>query len=393
MIVLLWIAIGVTLNFSAGARHADFALAWWPWGAEASAARAYELAQVEPQNRNREARLAEAEALATRALRREPVNVVAARTLGFVAAQRGQETQADQWFRYAHALSRRDVPTEMWTIERSVERGDTREALDHYDHALRTSRAAGDILFPILQVAVEDPAVAGPLGDLLARRPDWGFAFLETAIPQMKNPAAIQTMIQRARLDARLPREQWAVELVLNRLVQLKAYDTAISLLPLVSGRPALSRQLLEDGNFESEASISPFGWVLATDYSLGSFKTLDDRGNHVLTLRSSGGRGGQVAYQFIRLLPGAYTVSGVVGGSGSDRDGVPRLRVNCADSAWYWEGPLPQAGDQPVRFTLPFTVPERCAAQYLTVRMASGADRDAWIDELEIGQAATRGR
>ena len=100
--------------------------------------------------------------LAWLALRQDPTAVRAAITLGLSAQLGGEINGARRLFAYAQALSRRELQTQLWAIEDAVSRDDITGALRQYDIALRTSRKAPDLLFPVLASA--NPRKPVPIG-------------------------------------------------------------------------------------------------------------------------------------------------------------------------------------------------------------------------------------
>ncbi|HEX8553575.1 MAG TPA: hypothetical protein VF695_02605, partial [Sphingomonas sp.] len=116
--------------------------------------------------------------LARLALRQDPTTIQAVTTLGFQAQLRGELPQARRLFAYAQQLSRRDLQTQLWAIEEAIRRGDVPGALHQYDTALRTSKIAPEILFPILASAMAEPAVRQGLVATLARDPAWAALFI-----------------------------------------------------------------------------------------------------------------------------------------------------------------------------------------------------------------------
>ncbi|MFM9977259.1 MAG: hypothetical protein ACKVOP_04350 [Sphingomonadaceae bacterium] len=145
-------------------------------------------------------------ALAERSLARSPTNGVAARVLGFVAAQEGDLPAAFGAMRFAHALTRRDLATELWLIEYHVQRDDVPRVLKHFDAAASTSQQAMGTLFPILITAVEDDRLVMPIADTLKRDPWWSQSLLRGMADQSTAPDNVW------RLFAELSRSGIAIQ-------------------------------------------------------------------------------------------------------------------------------------------------------------------------------------
>ena len=112
--------------------------------------------------------------LAKQALRQDATAVAAVATLGINAQIRGETSRARRIFAYSRLLSRRDLRTGLWSIEDAVGRGNIDQALRNYDITLKTSRAASDLLFPVLSGAIDNAAIRDGLVPILATRPLWG---------------------------------------------------------------------------------------------------------------------------------------------------------------------------------------------------------------------------
>jgi hypothetical protein len=96
------------------------------------------------------ATLAKVEAMAKQSLREGALNPVAIRLLGYVADVRGDREKARELMLLSQKVSRRDFGTQLWLIEDAVARDDKKQALFHYDIALRTTPSSFPILLPTL---------------------------------------------------------------------------------------------------------------------------------------------------------------------------------------------------------------------------------------------------
>src|SRR5688572_1223087 len=167
MLLLLWFVTAVTMAGVFQSVQPELALRLLSVDARAKANRAQEAITSDV----RHPKVAEAQAFATSALRRDPTAVNAVTALGILSAMRGDAAGAERAFRYAQRLSRRNRVAQLWWIEREVADNDIEGALGHYDVALRTSRGMRGTLFPILMNAVSDPAIATAVNRLLRQNP------------------------------------------------------------------------------------------------------------------------------------------------------------------------------------------------------------------------------
>ena len=163
--------------------------------------------------------------LARVALQDEPTAVAAATTLGFQAQIEGDIPKTRRYFAYAQELSRRDLPTQLWAIEDAVSRGDVAGAIHNYDIALRTSRMAPDILFPILATAIDDAQVRSRVAMTLLAQPSWGPNFLTYASVHADPRTAARLFGGLGR--AGMPVSSTATSAVVDRLIAIGAVDDA----------------------------------------------------------------------------------------------------------------------------------------------------------------------
>jgi O-antigen ligase/tetratricopeptide (TPR) repeat protein len=381
-VALGWLAIGVT-QAAVDGRMRPNQVAWWPLDADAHANRAARV--LESGARIPPAALAGATADAQAALQREPVNAVAARTLGLLAARRGNEAQANRLMRYSEMLSRRDLLTQLWMIESNVQRNDIGEALRHYDRALRTSDGARDLLFPILIDAAASPAVTPQLGRLLAARPAWWEAFVTRLVTEGRSPMAIEAIILATRLDPAIAGERSLLGAAVNRLTQLGDYQRALDLYRRAGGT---GNALVRNGNFEADNRFAPLDWVLGDSLGAGGMMQpgLPGGGRALLMVVEPGSSGGTVARQLLVLPAGAYRFTALAGRvSGEDR---PRITLTCVRSnAALFDLRLPASGPGGQTIGQDFTVGgAACPAQWLIIAASQPTgDEGPWIDRISV--------
>lgn len=383
----LWLIIPMTYATAVGSRKAAEAERWWPQS-EAGL-----LARAEPAFSGRldRARLDHVEAGAVAALNRQPVSAAAARVLGMVAAAKGDQARARRAFAYGETLSRRDLPTQLWLIEDAVQRNDIGAALTHYDRALRTSHRSAELLLPILVGAASDPAIARPLARIAAARPPWWQQFAERLGREGAAPA-IMMVGPAFRLSPDASPDRALLEIMLDRLYQLRAYDQAYTFYRRAVP-PAEGAALIRDGGFEQARHLGPFEWVLTQESGLTAVQSQEgQRPGNVLAIEVADARGGTVARQLLLLPPGPYRLQAVAGNSSGDELERPAFSLRCASQAdrEFARLSLPEAGPGGRRFSATFVVPPGCRSQWLTVQSGgrmnlSAAYSRPWLDDLAI--------
>lgn len=387
----IWAVLAATMSFTIGARSPGLLPGWGLSTAEVKAATAAGIVQSRPSPQE----IARARTLAEAALRREPVNVTASRTLGFVALFQRDEAKAARLFRYAESLSRRDLPTQLWLIESRVARNDIQGALRHYDRALRASTSSRDLLEPILIQASADPAIGQPLAALLAVRPPWWTSFTERMIATEAPPtAALGLIVRRLRLDPSNDYERGLLAGALNRLVESGAYRLAYAIYREARGGAPPRTELVRNPDFSLESAIPPFEWQLHDTPGLAAVTEARDGAPEGLALSiiAENGRSGEVARELLMAPAGEYRLTAVAGAVPADEQARPAISVVCAGEggAALARLRLPAAASSPARIAHRFRVPPSgCPAQWLRIESGASVDRSEelppWVASLSV--------
>jgi hypothetical protein len=307
-----------------------------------------------------------AEQAARLALKQDPTAVRAVATLGLSAQLRGDATLARRLFAYAQALSRRELQTQLWAIEDAVGRDDVPGVLKHYDIALRTSKTAPDLLFPVLASAVSDPAIRTALVKTLAPEPGWSESFIAYVTshgPDPRSTAALFLGLRRVGVvvpeSARAP--------VIHALIAGGLLDEAWRY--YASARPGADRRASRDPQFVIDTqSPSLFDWVPVND---GSVTTSIQRseGGGVFDFAAPASVGGSLLQQMQLLPPGTYRIVGHSSGIEQETGARPYWALSCRqDGRELGRVPLPNSTQAGGRFIGNFAVPANCPVQMLTL-------------------------
>lgn len=116
-----------------------------------------------------------------RAVMHSPINRGTVRILGVDAAVRG-DAAADRIMAVADQLSKRDAGTQLWMIERAVQRNDVTAAITHYHYALTVHPRLEPVLFPILTNAISEEPIRAALRPYIRRQVRWVSPMLFHAI-------------------------------------------------------------------------------------------------------------------------------------------------------------------------------------------------------------------
>ena len=319
--------------------------------------------------------------LARDALVAEPTAVNALTVLAFQAELRGDEAARDRIFRYATALSRRELKSQVWAIEEAVTRGDIAGALRVYDLALRTSGEARGLLFPVLTAALAEPRVRSELIKVLAGTPTWTTPFVVYATGNSPDPAATVQFLEDAR-SIGLPVTAEMQSGLVNALVARQQFDEAWSY--YASFRRGVRRDRSRDSDFALEVDArAAFDWVPGTDPGISSAILPSQQGG-VLDFSLSPGASGVIVRQTQLLPPGSYTLSGRSSGVGATGQSRPFWTLTCADGRELGRVSLSNSSSSRADFAGRFTIPQGCAVQTLMLVGRSSNEMSGVSGQIE---------
>lgn len=309
--------------------------------------------------------------LARLALTQDATAVEALSVLGLQAQMRNEVGDARSIFRYSRELSRRELRPQIWAIEEAVMRGDVNGALDEYDIALRTSKNAQDLLFPVLASAIAQPTVRRELLKLAADGPVWVEDFVDFVARRNIDPSAAAQFYREGEA-IKLPVDDGDRAIVVNSLLArnnaTEAWDYYKSF------RPEAERERSRDPSFAGESSPTAFDWVTINDRGVSASI---DRGAQGGTLFFSAPStvGGAVLRQVQLLPPGTYRLTGRSTGIMQPARSLPYWELNCRGGARLGRLEVPSSTDDSGQFGGTFNVPANCPVQSLTLIIRSSND------------------
>jgi hypothetical protein len=328
--------------------------------------------------------------LARLALAQDATAVGALSVLGLQAQLRGETDQARRLFAHSLALSRRELRPRIWAIEEAVSRGDIREALRSYDVALRTSRRAPDLLFPVLASAIGEPKVRAALLELMKVRPSWEPAFIEHVRASTLNPgAAVLFFDEGAR--AGLPVLDRHRTGVVNNLLASGSHEQAWSYYS--SFRRGAEPRRSRDPNFAQFIEApAPFDWIAINSAGV-SASVRPDKANGMVEFAASPTTGGAVLQQMQMLPVGSYRLSGRSSGIEQPDRSLPYWALACSDGRELGRVVVPNSADRGGAFSGTFEVPSDCPIQTLTLVARASDELGGVSGEIHRAELAPIGR
>ncbi|QPQ54416.1 hypothetical protein IC614_08655 [Allosphingosinicella flava] len=322
----------------------------------------------------------DADRLASQALRRDPTSVPAIVALAFSAEIQGNKELARRLFTYSNTLSRRDLRTRLWLIEDAVAQENIPAALEHYDVALRTSRSARALLFPILASAIDVPDVNVQLANTLAKNPPWRLDFVEYAAVNAPPNACLQLFRRLTSAGVAVP--STASQNLLSSLVKASLFEEAWSF--YASLRKGVDRTRSRDRNFATEVQFVPFDWEVA-DGASGISASIQRKGKQgIFDFFAPPSVGGLLLRQLQLLTPGPYVIEGRSVGIDQPPQSRPYWALSCLNGQELGRVTLPPSSHNDGSFTGRFIVPPGCDVQFLSLLARPSTSITGVVGEID---------
>lgn len=306
-----------------------------------------------------------ADDVARLALRQDPTAVPAVATLGINAQLRGDTATARQIFAYSEMLSRRDIRTRLWAIEDAVSRGDILATLRNYDIALRTSRMAPDLLFPVLVTAISDDDVRSALVRTLAQRPAWGEQFVAYVSGNGPDARATARLFE-ALQQRKIVQSEGATAALIARLLVEGHVDDAWRYYSSIT--PEVDRRRSRDPEFVANRTTpSLFDWNPVGDSGIAATIQRGERGG-IFDFSVPSSLGGPLLEQMQLLPPGTYVLEGRSIGLDQPDTTLPYWTLHCGEGRELGRVVVPVSAHDNGRFTGRFRVPADCPIQHLVL-------------------------
>jgi hypothetical protein len=353
-----------------------------PWDGQITAAHVRQRFTLSPES----AHNSQTARLARLALRQDATTVDALSVLGLQAQLRSDTEQARGLFAYSHILSRRELRSQIWAIEEAVARGDIAGALRQYDVALRTSRNARDLLFPVLAGAVAEPMVRSVMVRTLTEGAEWVPHFIHYLAESAFAPDATVLFFREGERVG-LPIQNPQKAILVNTLVAKGLFDEAWSF--YVTFRTGADRRQSRD--FSSAVEIpTPFDWRVID--SPGMFGSLQESEmGTMINFSAVSGASGPAAQQFQMLPPGIYRIEGTSAGVEQPDRSLPYWLLACRDGRELGRVTVPNSMGTVQAFAGRFTVPATCPVQSLSLIIRPSDELggvEGTVDQLRLAPA-----
>lgn len=300
---------------------------------------------------------------AAKALRQDATAVQALTVLGLQAQLRFEPDRTRALFAYSLVLSRRELQPRLWAIEEAVSRGDISAALANYDIALRTSKSAEEMLFPILSSSMSERTIFPALVRLTRGNPVWAKRFVEYVVRNTDEPTTARQFVA-AISGSEVPVDAVDRAALVNRMIALQQQHDAW--MYFSSFRRGLLADRSRDPLFSGNASAPTlFDWTPVEGDGL-SVSFQQDKNGHYVDFYAAPGADGSMLRQIEVLPRGRYRFVGKSSAEqhSSESEG-PYWVLRCSDGREGGRIRLP-ASERLLGFTASFEVPRGCPTQTL---------------------------
>jgi hypothetical protein len=323
------------------------------------------------------ATLVRVEAMAKESLRGGALNPVAIRLLGYVADVRGDRKKARELMLLSHKVSRRDFGTQLWLIEDAVARNDKKQALYHYDIAMRTTPTSWAILFPTLTGALSDPQVRVGLAPHVKAAPGWLRPFLGEATNTLENPANLADVLVKAGGLPDGPDYLSASNSLLSQLAAKSMFPAFRQYYLSLKGSQAVTLERAAMTKDSVNLRYPAAGWQIADSAAIGgSFSPANAQGRHSLLAFAGSGERGEVMRKYLFLKPGNYQFGAQYEAQEAAPDSDVRWELLCLSkqgnrSKWVTNAAVTKGRTSD---SLEFTLGADCPYQMLQLQLAGGS-------------------
>lgn len=339
----------------------------------------------EAQKHMRGGNLAAAEQMGVQAIDREPMNIIAVRTLAQV--REAQQRDSSGLRTAAALLGWRDPETQFWAFSNALRGNEPSVAAIRVDALLRTSEPPPGFVRAV-RVAAVDPAFRSALIERLELEPHWAPSFF--AVPLQVDPrelaGVVQTLKQWAAKQGNI--EPRFARAAIGELIRRSDYTEA-QILHRSARNKHPTPELIADKGFD----FSPDEYL--QDASMLDWRTLQSRGvassidpspPRLLVIETDGGVTRAAADIHLPLPAGRYRMAYRYR---SDAPEAAGIRVTCLGSKTPLAEFILAEAQQLEQRAVTFTVTEGCGLAQLAVMAKAGEQSSMTeIDEISLQRA-----
>lgn len=334
-------------------------------------------------------------ALASDAIRSEPLAPRGMEILGLLATTDGKTDEAYNWMSSAAKRSLRRRGAVYWMLNRNLAAHDYASAAHYANALLRSDPRSMPLVITTIAKMAETPDARPEIQKLLAKGPPWRpafFIYLRGHVRDPRTPLKLLISLENTKHPPTNAEIKTYLRLLIDHRLYALAYYSWLQFLPANKLRKAGP---IFDGNFQFPPSGLPYEWNIQSEAgAITEIVPRDDRpAEQALSIELRNGRiDFHPVYQMLALKPGHYVLSGLFKGEIQGRRGL-RWKVECLNPLSTLAETEMFLGKVPrwTKFTITFDAPPDCQAQMLELvldarsaseKIVSGS---AWFDDLAI--------
>ena len=331
---------------------------------------------------------------ALRALRREPIDFRAARSIALASLGSGDKERAEKIFRTVARHTLREPITHIWLISDAFENRRYGEFLREAEVVMRDQPGSSSQVFLMLTKLVDQRQVVPQIVEKVAAKPEWRSGFFDTFGEKSQNSAAAFDFYRRVKASGA---PATASEQRVWLLHEIGRSDPAevIRMWKVLQTQPlSAAERLLRNPGFEGTTAPQPFDWTFFLPEGSFAEVTGSPAGQgKSLYVEMTGRQPMTVARQVLDLPPGRYTVSYRAFLLTDPARKELRVALDCAQGRTFApriENAVVAARETWSRHKFDVTIPAGCAAQQLRIGMEPGGlstSVQAYFDDFAIAR------
>lgn len=357
-----------------------------------SGATASKQAELLAQNPNSLKMLPAVEAAAIRAMRREPLDFKAARTLASIAARRNDKPLARTLFSAVGRRTLREPVAHFWLMGDDYERGRYAAFVREAEIILRQQPEMAPQIHLLFTRLVDRNLAREHLLKRLESDPEWRPGFLDAMGEKSENSDAAYALLKDLARTPAPPRSSELRVWLLHEVGRTDAVELVRRWKSLQRPPLAERERLIRNPDFNGSLAPPPFDWAFFVPE--GSFSEIGPSPTgtgKALYLEMTGRNDQTVATQVLDLPPGRYRIAASIYPISDLGRRDLTARLNCASGKRF--APLAETTiEAPLerwsKWRWDLAIPSGCRVQQLSLGMsprALTADLRAYFDDFAI--------
>jgi hypothetical protein len=332
-----------------------------------------------------------------------PADVLNEDTLFYLAVLHGMQNNAEKASQFAKVASKRNLQStrlQLIGINNDMRNKDYASAVRALDGLMRANFTKRVALFEFANTILFSDEALPAFATMLGQKPLWRESYLTSLAQQKPVRHRLFKLFAEMRKQGNPPVAAEVSALIVE-LTRENNLDGAYFLwLDSLAPEQMLKARMLYDGEFDEPLNNLIFGWNELKQKNVDVRRTKGSTAEGmVLSVSLLNAEDFRNVYQFMRLRPGAYALTGMAKASGLKTEGQMTWIMSCADTGQSLGEAGAMSRDQPwTAFESSFIVPpEGCRYQVLRLEARGNAkvERRAtgqlMYDKLKIEFAAAQ--